>query len=86
MSEARAESADREAEKRQLAELAEFMTKTGIDYQLLFVADLAALPEQRLVEAMVQARRTHESLCAEFARRHKARAKAAEAGGPAEGP
>lgn len=86
MSESRAEPVDRDAEKRQLAELAEFMTKGGIDYQLLFVADPAALPEERLVEAMVQARRTHESLCAEFARRHKARAKAAEPGGPARGP
>lgn len=86
MSESRAEPVDRDAENRQLADLAEFMTKGGIDYQLLFVADPAALPDQRLVEAMVQARRTHESLCAEFARRHKARAKAAEPDGPAEGP
>lgn len=86
MSESRAEPVDREAEKGQLAELAEFMTKGGIDYQLLFVADPAALPEQRLVEAMVQTRRTLESLHAEFERRHKARAKAPEAVEPKAGP
>lgn len=62
-----------DADKRQLAELAEFMTSSGIDYQLLFVANPAALPDARLAEAFVHTRRSLVSLEGELAARLKRR-------------
>lgn len=60
---------DADADRSTVAELAQYMTQTGIDYLLLFVGDTRDLPDIRLVQSLVQARRTVATLQAEFQRR-----------------